>query len=94
MIIEIFELLPGARLLDPDRPVALVHVPAQGPERVEELNPRRGQLVRDLFENDFSSFVAEGDVVAEHKAWSHGAIEQILKEELYSFSLAGRIRAT
>ncbi len=91
MIVEVFELLPGGRELDPDRLVARVHLPLVGPGRVEVVNPQRAGIVQELFENDFSSFVGEGDVVKEHTAWSPEAIHQILQEELYAYSLAGRV---
>lgn len=92
MIIDIFGLLPGAGGPDPAYHVATVRVHSDGTGQVEVHDARRGPRVQELFENDFSAFTDYPDGTTEFQAWSPEAVQQILKEELHSFSLAGRIR--
>ncbi|ODT62320.1 hypothetical protein ABS71_15885 [bacterium SCN 62-11] len=91
MIIDVYGLLPGAREVDTSKLIATVEL-AHESGKVTVFNEVRVRIVRELFENDFCSFVAEPDAVTDHKAWTPQAIEQILEEELPSFSLRGIIR--
>ena len=92
MIIDVFGLLPGAKGPDPNHRVATVTVHPDGTGTVEVHDPRRGARVQELFENDFSAFTDYPDGTTEFKAWSPEAIQQILSEELPSFSLSGPVR--
>lgn len=86
MKIDIFELAKDK--IDPGKLVAQIDTDLR---EVRILNPVRGRIVQELFENDFSAFTARPDAVTPFQAWSPEAIQQILQEELYSFSLGGRI---
>ena len=89
MIIDVFTLLPGAREIDRDNLVASIDVTNQ---QVTILQEKRGRIIRELFENDFAAFKYEPDGMVDYQAWSAEAIQQILDEELPSFSLRGVVR--
>lgn len=89
MIIDVFTLLPGALEIDRDNLVASIDVANQ---QVTILQEKRGRIIRELFENDFGAFRHAGDGMVQFTAWSPEAIQQILDEELPSFSLRGVVR--
>ncbi len=63
------------------------------------LDPSREKLIRSLFNEPSSTFVAAGkspdgvyfDALETHPAWSFEAVEAIVKEELYGFNLGATI---
>lgn len=85
---------------DPERKVADVKVDSDGQVRLFCHDPSREAVLKQLFLEDLSAFVAVGeaepggccaDGVKTLSAGSSEALQQILEDELYGFSLVGRI---
>ena len=100
MQVKVYELKPGLEgfVLDTER-IHCIIVIQDGKGSLQFLDPSREKLIRSLFEEPSSTFVAGGkspdgvsfDAMETHPAWSVKAIEAIVQEELYGFNLGATI---
>jgi hypothetical protein len=89
---------PGGFVLDKSRLHCIIAV-KEGKGSFKFLNPSREKLIRELFNGPSTTFVSGGtapdgthwDAMQTHPAWSVEAIETIVNDELYGFSLGATI---
>jgi len=100
MRVKVYDLKPGGGgfVLDKSRMHCIITI-KDGNGSFKFLNPSREKLIRELFDGPSSSFVSGGmtsdgvhwDAMETHPAWSVEAIEAIVNDQLYGFSLAATI---
>jgi hypothetical protein len=100
MRVKVYELHPvdGKFVVDESRLHCVISI-KDGKGSFQFLDSRREKLIRELFDAPSSTFVSGGqtpdgahwDAMETHPAWSAGAIEAIVKDELYGFNLGATI---
>ena len=100
MRVKVYELKPGLNgfVLDTQGMHCIIDI-KDGKGSFQFLDPSREKLIRSLFSEPSSTFVAGGkspegvyfDALETHPAWSLQAVEATVKEELYGFNLGATI---
>jgi hypothetical protein len=100
MRVKVYDLMPGPTgfVLDKQRLHCIIDV-KDGKGNFHFLNPRREEIIRELFSGPSSTFVAGGkspdgfyfDAMETHPAWSTEAIKTVVQDVLYGFNLGATI---